>query len=227
MSRITFVLVVLLFGSTAAAGGNSHGASDNGNNGQGHRNSSSFDGQSDRRARVCDVVTDKTRGLHGLCVAYCEAKGVDSLFTKYNFRPSEAKRAAFDKEAILERYNARRRTSDPAMPCIPQDTQDTQDEPTVAACPCWSAQTLEVGNWLNRGAAAKCLNALNSDELEAGASGSDFAKILALNVNVDANYCVFVDETSSTEMLKLIPEADASNCRAQVKTACEALNLAG
>jgi len=221
VSRFTFVLVVLLFGSSASAGGNNHGTSGNSDNGNGYRNSSSFDGQFDRTDRVCDAVSGKTRGLHGLCVAYCEAKGVDSLFTKYQFRPSEAKKAASDKQSILKRYNAKKRAIDPPMPCLPHE------EATVASCPCWSGEVLEVNNWLNRGAAAKCLNALKSDELEAGSSGSDFAKILALNVNVEANYCVLVDETSGTEMLKLIPESDAATCRAQVKATCEALNLAG
>jgi len=234
--KFVFALVVLLFGSNAIADGNKWGASKW--QSYGHESSAYKEGKSHGRwsgrtrgrsgvqrhlkqDSVCNVVRGGTRGLYGLCVTYCEAKGVDSLFTKYQFNPRRAKLASLDRETVLSRYNKRRRGSDPAMPCVEEVA------PAVASCPCWTTQTVEVGNWQTRGVAAKCLNAINSDELEAGASGSDFAKILALNVDTATNYCVLVDETSNTEMMQLISEPDAATCRAQVKTTCEDLNLSG
>ena len=169
---------------------------------------------------VCDVVRGGTGGLHSLCVAYCQASDVDALFTKYEFRPLKAKNAGMDRQAVLDRYNDKRRTGDPAMPCI--EVPPVVAEP-VAACPCWGAAALETDHWQNRGVAARCLNAANSDELEAGASGSDFAKILSLNVSTDVNYCVHVDNQSGLEMMEVISETDVATCRAQVRATCDAL----
>lgn len=264
MSKLTFVLVVLLFGSSAFADNDRRESSRYANNAQhsqasddaqsvkerrrGHHRRSnrhrerqtSFDEQSyseyrnnrrsSRRSHrrghatpVCDVVRGGTRGLHRLCVAYCQADDVDALFTKYEFRPHRARMAGMDKQALLDRYNEKKRASDPAMPCIEVPPVVPEVVVPVATCPCWGADTLDTGHWQGRSAAAQCLNAASSDELEAGASGADFARILALNVSTEVNYCVRVDEQSSLEMMEVISETDVATCRAQVRTTCEAL----
>jgi hypothetical protein len=60
-----------------------------------------------------------TKGLFGLCVAYCEA-GANS-------------------ERVLENYNRKKKDSDPAMPCL------EVAEPTLG-CACWNTLTAdEIG----------------------------------------------------------------------------------
>ena len=65
---------------------------------------------------VCISLKAKaiTKGLFGLCVAYCEA-GANS-------------------QRVLDNYNRKKKGSDPAMPCL------EVTEPTLS-CACWSTLT--------------------------------------------------------------------------------------
>lgn len=75
------------------------------------------DGITPAEESVCDPLKGAgvTKGLYGLCIAYCEA---------------EAR-----SQNVLDNYNRRRGETDPEMPCA---------EPPVASCPCWSADTLQA-----------------------------------------------------------------------------------
>lgn len=53
-----------------------------------------------------------TKGLYGLCVAYCEAEA--------------------SSESVLRNYNRKKKETDPEMPCLE----------VVVACPCWDTDTL-------------------------------------------------------------------------------------
>ena len=53
-----------------------------------------------------------TKGLYGLCVAYCEAEA--------------------SSEAVLRNYNKKKKETDPEMPCLE----------VVVACPCWNTDSL-------------------------------------------------------------------------------------
>lgn len=72
---------------------------------------------------VCDALRDGdyTKGLYGLCVAYCEA---------------EAR-----SDAVLENYERKRQEGDPDMPCI----TDSNPAPT---CPCWTSDTVAAASQL-------------------------------------------------------------------------------
>ena len=69
------------------------------------------DGTTPANDGVCDdlLVDGTTKGLYGLCVAYCEAQDLDSVDTK----PPSLK--------ILENYDKKKQGDDPDMPCISQD----------------------------------------------------------------------------------------------------------
>jgi hypothetical protein len=70
---------------------------------------------------VCEDLKAKgiTKGLFGLCVAYCEA-GANS-------------------ESVLENYNRKKKDSDPAMPCL-------EAQEPVLGCACWNTLTRdEIG----------------------------------------------------------------------------------
>ena len=72
------------------------------------------DGQVPSEEGVCDVLKEDgvTKGLYGLCVAYCEAEA--------------------SSERVLENYNRKATENDPAMPCLE----------TVVSCPCWTMEEL-------------------------------------------------------------------------------------
>ena len=75
------------------------------------------DGVTPAEEGVCDALkaAGVTKGLYGLCVAYCEAEA--------------------QSENVLENYNRKRAEDDPEMPCV---------EPPTASCPCWTAEMLQA-----------------------------------------------------------------------------------
>ncbi len=83
------------------------------------------DGDTPAEESVCDVLTADgvTKGLYGLCVAFCEAQDYDYLDPASRTAPSGA---------ILRNYDKKRKDTDPPMPCtLPQET-----------CPCWTDEEL-------------------------------------------------------------------------------------
>ena len=79
------------------------------------------DGETPANEGVCDMLFNNgvTKGLYGLCVAYCEAQDLDEFGDE---DPPNNK--------ILENYNRKKQNSDPDMPCV------------RAPCPCWSPAEL-------------------------------------------------------------------------------------
>lgn len=63
---------------------------------------------------VCDSLKNPgvTKGLYGLCVAYCEAEA--------------------SSEAVLRNYDRKKKETDPEMPCLE----------IVVQCPCWDTDSL-------------------------------------------------------------------------------------
>ena len=92
------------------------------------------DGGTPAEEMVCDPLREDgvTKGLYGLCVAFCEAQDIASEDVPI----TEAELSAFWDAApsgrILANYNKRKQANDPDMPCI------LVEEP----CPCWTAEEL-------------------------------------------------------------------------------------
>jgi len=96
------------------------------------------DGQTPAQETVCDALQEDgiTKGLYGLCVAFCEAGDyADELDT---ITPEElaALETSSPSGRILANYNKKKdradNPNDPDMPCI------LVEEP----CPCWTADEL-------------------------------------------------------------------------------------
>jgi hypothetical protein len=98
---------------------------------------------------ICDPLLDATKGLHGLCTAFCEAQtctaSVDTTKGIVTFDES----CKVSSPKLLENYNKRAKGGDPAMPCVnvPEiasdtDNNDTGSNDTGAVCPCWTAAQL-------------------------------------------------------------------------------------
>lgn len=71
-----------------------------------------------------------TPGLHGLCVAYCEALNCPDATAGATALSSKCRAAS---PTVLANYNKSRKPSDPAMPCV-----------KPPGCPCWSASELRA-----------------------------------------------------------------------------------
>jgi len=93
------------------------------------------DGGAPKHETACDPLRADgvTKGLYGLCIAFCEAQAI----TSSEIAISEDELAAIEDSApsgrVLNAYNKKKTENDPAMPCI------KVEEP----CPCWSAEDLE------------------------------------------------------------------------------------
>ena len=84
---------------------------------------------------VCDVLQESgtTKGLYGLCVAFCEAQDTTSISDPITEEELEAIEASAPSGKILEKYNQKKSDTDPAMPCVKVEE----------ACPCFSDAELD------------------------------------------------------------------------------------
>jgi hypothetical protein len=92
------------------------------------------DGLTPPNEGICDGLKADgiTKGLYGLCVAFCEAQDHASILDPMSQTDLEALADSAPAGKILENYNRRKSEADPAMPCI------RVEEP----CPCWSEADL-------------------------------------------------------------------------------------
>jgi len=81
------------------------------------------DGETPANETICDGLKADgiTKGLYGLCVAYCEAQDLDIAGDK---DPPNSK--------ILGNYRKKMNAGDPDMPCV------------AAPCPCWTAPEIQA-----------------------------------------------------------------------------------
>ena len=93
------------------------------------------DGQTPAEEAVCDPLRDDgvTKGLYGLCVAFCEAQDVAAITTPLTPEDFETLNIEAPSGRILENYNKKKQDNDPEMPCVL-----VQEE-----CPCFTKQELQ------------------------------------------------------------------------------------
>ena len=89
------------------------------------------DGITPANEGICDEMADNnpfmTRGLYGLCVAYCEARDFSSDISDVDTWVKDQTAGA----KILANFNKKKTETDPDMPCI-----------VNAVCPAWTEEEL-------------------------------------------------------------------------------------
>ena len=125
------------------------------------------------KERICDALKARgvTRGLHGLCVSYCEAHDSDSAGTSgqahshgKHFSRGWSRRS----NHILAHYNRLKKRGDPEMPCNsePAADPDPAPAPVVQVCPCWTpAQADSIDGALSDGSAALAWSAQSGTDV--------------------------------------------------------------
>ena len=84
---------------------------------------------------VCDPLKADgvTKGLYGLCVAFCEAKdSADAVATTASRGRRAAPRSSSGSGRVLANYNKMKKATDPDMPCLAPVA-------VPQPCPCWTA----------------------------------------------------------------------------------------
>lgn len=155
------------------------------------------DGQTPANEGVCDQLKMDgiTKGLYGLCVAYCEAQDLDSI----EKGPPNTK--------ILENYNKKKTVSDPSMPCV------------HAPCPCWTPA--ELYSITSDGAAGICLRGTNSIRIiDNGPNHFAFA-----DTGIPLCQYVDTGITPITVNTQIPTSTEAQSCYAAVEQACADLGL--
>ena len=92
------------------------------------------DGETPAEETICDPLKADgvTKGLYGLCVAFCEAQDHVALSDPITEEELKALFDAAPSGRILSNYNKKKLEGDPEMPCI------KIEEP----CPCWAGTQL-------------------------------------------------------------------------------------
>jgi hypothetical protein len=95
------------------------------------------DGQNPAQEGICDSLAEDgvTKGLYGLCVAFCEAQDIASPNQFTTEEDLDRLLAGAPSGKILDAYNRKKQESDPDMPCIVVDDQES--------CPCWTGEQLD------------------------------------------------------------------------------------
>jgi hypothetical protein len=168
------------------------------------------DGEVPANEGVCDELTGATRGLYGLCVAFCEAQDCEMDFSLDD--PFENCQASSSK--ILDNYNRKKTDADPEMPCVVQ-----------SSCPCWSNAELESLPYPGEGKSSRCDSTSRRDIWSVNNRDKTGAYVLTLpGRGSDPVYrCRFGDTCSDGECLNVtrdleITEEEYIDCTAQVQS---------
>lgn len=156
------------------------------------------DGETPANEGVCDVlkVDGITKGLYGLCVAYCEAQDLNDM----NKEPPSTR--------ILTNYNRKKQAGDPIMPCL---------EPPPN-CPCWTPEELDA--IFADGITGQCSSSSNQTSFIDSISFSNSTfQVAQGTVDGTGSTCAFTNPPESH--FYIIAEEDAIVCKAQVEYSCD------
>jgi hypothetical protein len=129
------------------------------------------DRQTPAKESVCDPLKDDgvTKGLYGLCVAFCEAQDHADELVPISREKLARLKSSSPSGRLLANYDKKRQAGDPEMPCIVV-AQPIVPEPIVAQpCPCWSTEEASaIDGVLSDGSTALGWGAPSSDPKACG-----------------------------------------------------------
>jgi hypothetical protein len=190
------------------------------------------DGQTPAQEMVCDplMADGITKGLYGLCVAFCEAQDRASLSDSLTSVELEELANDAPSGKILSNYNRKKdkanNPADPGMPCI------KVEEP----CPCWSAE--ELVSVMGVDGAAVCIDFPNLGDVIVlrampVAPGANFQATGGTNGRTSHwDRCRYIDRRVTPHIDRLLTvgagsltDAEALECFAEVEAECFARGL--
>ncbi|MEH6587914.1 MAG: hypothetical protein V7720_15245 [Halioglobus sp.] len=177
------------------------------------------DGITPAEETTCDgLKTDGvTKGLYGLCVAYCEAQDVfDETVPVTKEEELAIIEANMPSEKILANYHKRMKDTDPEMPCIVRVPD--------AECPCWDnldsfdgVDDVSVGDI----ATLSCSSKFSEDELRESVSNRGFKYAKSITA-LGAYRC---DSRIVGRKALRIDAVEYEACKAQIKAVCDTYGL--
>jgi hypothetical protein len=194
--------------------------------------SATYDGQPPSEESVCDPLKADgvTKGLYGLCVAFCEAQDIASISAPLTEDELGAIMANAPSGIILESYNKKKTDSDPGMPCIMAQ----------APCPCWSNEELvEINGQQPSGipyGVFNCQHALSGTvdtisiyEHETSGANLQLAAAGRYNQQYDTVYrCGYINQQSTTQVSRrlatdegTLTQTQYDTCRQELLSQCQ------
>ena len=177
------------------------------------------DGITPANETVCDSLRGQTRGLFGLCVAYCEARDLDRDAT-----PGELQKLAARQAKFLEKYNAKKGPADPDMPCVEKNV-----------CPCWANSAVGASNWLNKSVPVACSTfdgqnlQFNNLQTTVAFDHAEYTSMAVTSYAPDGTnynyFCSHFDNATNTKMVHQFNATDAQVCRTQITGTCSVLGF--
>jgi len=158
------------------------------------------DGETPANEGVCDILKADgiTKGLYGLCNAYCEAQDLDT----------------FDKEPpstkILANYNKKKAATDPDMPCL------------RVPCPCWSDE--ELASFTADGMVATCIGGDSADKVQI-IDNAPLTKFADADITLNRERCRYIDLNTTPRTIRsfTINAAEAQGCFTAIVNACNSV----
>jgi hypothetical protein len=172
---------------------------------------------------VCDGLSDASRGLKFLCVAFCELQACQPDYSLAN--PFE--NCATGSEWVFDRYEAMRGAGDPDMPCVKAAAETSE-------CPCWTQNELD-GLRTNGSPdeTSVCLLNISSDGIDNldtwQISGDGYQTVVStteMSVAEGAGTCSLLDSCQGAECLNVnryqtVTAEQFSACEAQSNMAAQ------
>lgn len=178
---------------------------------------------------VCDplMADGVTKGLYGLCVAFCEAQDHAALTDPIEESELEALATSAPSGKILASYNKRKQDTDPEMPCI------LVDEP----CPCWTPEELNaIDGYFDDGGGSMpnfdCLLEPQQFDVTQMREFSPYSVVQTVNLpQTGQQWCLYQNGQASPLIFRLLTIQDGNltldelkTCKQQVVTQIAATN---
>jgi len=164
------------------------------------------DGMTPAEEGMCDVLSDATPGLYGLCVGMCEAQDCEAEINPstglVDFNPS----CNPSSEQLLANYNKLRGPTDPRMPCV------------KTACPCWTEAEIDkiAGSQYD----SCLLGESYSGLFGASTDGGGWEVAYALDDRRNGLMCISFQTNPSIDREQTISADDFSVCQQSVIDEC-------
>ena len=185
-------------------------------------NAQTPDGLTPAEETVCDPLRADgvTKGLYGLCVAFCESQDYAEISDPITEEEIKALEDAMPSGRILQNYNKKKTDLDPTMPCI---NEVTPEEP----CSCFTtAQIAAIDGVIDNVSTSLSCSTLNTDKSRSvgeGGSTSGHVTLAIANANYfGANSCYYRDPAGSVGY-KNVTEPEAQACLDMVNARCTEL----
>jgi len=179
------------------------------------------DGLTPPNEGVCDPLQADgvSKGLYGLCVAFCEAQDWADEAIPVSEEDYLALEQGKPSGRILANYNKKKGASDPDMPCIK----------VLEPCPCWTAEEIAsidgVIGGVSVGASCTSYPPLDLTALGEELPGDPYNSHIAASQNIGSLQCYYADKYISPAVLRHVevtPEQFQA-CQAMVEQQAQAI----